>query len=84
MTVEPNRPFIAGRTFNDTYGMDDAVKRELCYQGMLFVSALTVDGQQYGGTIIARDLDHAMRRASERGFGERVDGQLEAFGEMGE
>ena len=81
MGVHPEKPFIGNRTFDDTYGMDDAVKRELCYQGMIFVSTLTVDGTQYGGNIIARDLDHARTRAEERGFGETVDGQLEAFGD---
>lgn len=82
MGVHPQKPFIGGRTFDDTYGMNEAVKRELCYQGMVFVSTLTVDGKQYGGSIIARDLEHAVRRADERGFDERVDGQLEAFGEL--
>jgi hypothetical protein len=82
MRVEDDRPFINGVCFDDTYGMNEGVKRDLCYHGLLFVTTLKIDGKSYGGNLIARDFEHAKRRAEERPWGETVDGQLEAFGKL--
>lgn len=81
MAVHSSKPYIDGRTFDDAFGMDEGVKRELCYDGMLFVTSFRNARKDYSGMIIARTMEHAQQRAAERGFGETVDGRLEMFGE---
>ena len=80
MRVDPNKPFINGVCFDDSYGMNETVKRQLCYEGLLWATSFKVGSLKYGTLIIARDLDHAKRRVADRPWGETVDGQLEAFG----
>lgn len=82
MTVHRHKPFIDGIAFDDTYGMQDSVKSELCYAGMVFLTEFRRNGKEYGGLIIARNVEHAHERASERGFGEKVLARLEAYGNV--
>ena len=70
------------RDQDELYCLPERTQRELAYEGMLFVTSYKVGGKDFGGILIARNMEHAVQRAADRGLGESVDGRLESFGRL--
>ena len=74
--VEPNRPFIDGKCFDDLWQFSGEQRAFLTGRGVVWLTEFSYGGKDYGGSIIARDETDAGRRAAERGLGEKVIGLL--------
>lgn len=76
-SVEQGRPFIAGRCFDDTWGMTYAQINLLASRDLVYITDFSKDGRVYGGTVLARNWNEAERICrDERPWGEQVIGCL--------
>ena len=62
---------------DETKTLSQRSRGELIYDGMVFLTEYTKDGGTYGGSLIARDIEHAKQRVADRGLGETLIGKCE-------
>lgn len=74
--VEPARPFIDGKPFDETWGLRPDLRAELIARGLVFCTEFRRGDAEYGGVLIAASWDQAETIAAGRGLGERVIGQV--------
>lgn len=76
LRVDPARPFINGRCFDDLWGIPPSAWELLYERGVVWSTELTVGDGVYAGLIIAASREHAEQVAALRGLGERVSGMV--------
>lgn len=74
--VEPDRPFIDGRCFSDSWGLPALAIARLIERELLYGTIFDRSGRTFGGDVIASSFEQAQGVADTRGLGEQVVGKV--------
>lgn len=74
--VEPNRPFINGKCFDDLWHFSGAHRHLMIERGVVFLTEFEYGGKDYGGSVIATDASAAAEIAGRRGLNEKIVGVM--------
>jgi len=72
MHIANNSPFCDGICFDDLHQFSDDAGKMLIARELVWMTEFSINGHEYGGTVIAKDKDEAMKIVDARCLDERV------------